>query len=72
MLDREKVEAILMRRFPGAAAGAIAAAANGIMGLEDEWEEIGAARESRAHDGEIRVFRRRLAHARFSSQPRAE
>lgn len=39
MLDRQKVEAILGRRFSGATRVQIAAAANGIMGLPDEWEE---------------------------------
>jgi hypothetical protein len=41
MLDRQKVEAILTRRFPGAAHQHVAAAANAIMGLDDEWDEIG-------------------------------
>jgi hypothetical protein len=40
MVDRQKVETILMRRFPGAAYREVAAATNAIMGLEDEWEEI--------------------------------
>jgi len=40
MLDRQKIEAILARRFSGASASQIAAAANAIMGLGDEWEEI--------------------------------
>jgi len=40
MLDRQKVEAILSRRFPGATRDQVAAAANAIMGLTDEWEEI--------------------------------
>jgi hypothetical protein len=40
MLDRQKIEAILTRRFPGAARDQVAAAANAIMGLGDEWEEI--------------------------------
>ena len=40
MLDRQKIETILTRRFPGASASAIAGAANAIMGLGDEWEEI--------------------------------
>lgn len=40
MLDREKVVAVLKRRFPGSAIGQIAAAANAIVGLEDEWVEI--------------------------------
>jgi len=44
MLDRQKVEAILGRRFTGAARDQVAAAANAIMGLSDEWEEV-------RHDG---------------------
>jgi hypothetical protein len=40
MLDRQKVEAILGRRFPGATRDQVAAAANAIMGLPDEWEEV--------------------------------
>lgn len=40
MVDREKVLAVLMRRFPGAARDQLAAAANAIVGLEDEWEDI--------------------------------
>jgi hypothetical protein len=40
MLDRQKVEAILTRRFPGARRDAVAAAANALMGLTDEWEEV--------------------------------
>src|SRR4029079_11181784 len=40
MLDRQKVEAILGRRFPGSTPDTIAAAANAIMGLRDEWEEV--------------------------------
>jgi uncharacterized protein YndB with AHSA1/START domain len=35
MLDRQKLEAILANRFPGAAAAQLAAAANAIMGLAD-------------------------------------
>lgn len=41
MIDRQKLETVLSRRFPGAARPQIAAAANAIMGLEDEWEEVG-------------------------------
>ena len=41
MLDRQKLETVLSRRFPGASAKQIATAANSIMGLDDEWEEIG-------------------------------
>lgn len=40
MIDRQKVETILRRRFPGAGWDQIATAANAIMGLGDEWEEV--------------------------------
>ena len=40
MLDRQKLEAILSRRFAGSSHDQVAAAANAIMGLSDEWEEI--------------------------------
>jgi hypothetical protein len=40
ILDREKIEAVLRRRFPGAAPGQVAAAANAIVGLSEEWEEV--------------------------------
>jgi hypothetical protein len=40
MLDRQKLECILDRRFPGAPKDQVAAAANAIMGLSDEWEEV--------------------------------
>ena len=49
MLDRQKIETILIRRFPGATFGQVAAAANGIMGLDDEWEEIRADADGPAH-----------------------
>jgi hypothetical protein len=42
MIDREKLETVLERRFPGATVQQIAAAANAIIGLEDEWEETAA------------------------------
>jgi len=63
MIDRQKVETILMRRFPGAAHPQIAAAANAIMGLPDEWEEVSAdiarlEREAKA-GAELKVLRRR-------------
>jgi len=66
MIDRQKVETILRRRFPGADWHQIATAANAIMGLGDEWEEV----ESRdlaelgreLGDGvEFRIFRRASA-----------
>ena len=40
MLDRQKIESVLFRRFPGAKPADVAAATNAIMGLGDEWEEI--------------------------------
>lgn len=40
MVDREKVLAVLRRRFVGASPDQLAAAANAIVGLDDEWEEV--------------------------------
>ena len=40
MLDREKILAVLTKRFPGSTPGQFAAAANAIVGLEDEWEDV--------------------------------
>jgi hypothetical protein len=40
MIDREKVLAVLVKRFPGAPVDQMAAAANAIVGLDDEWEEV--------------------------------
>lgn len=40
MVDREKVLAVLAKRFPGATVDQMAAAANAIVGLDDEWEEV--------------------------------
>ena len=65
MLDRQKLETLLVRRFPGASRDQVAAAANAIMGLGDEWEEVSpcadvcvVARE--VEDGaEFRLLRRR-------------
>jgi hypothetical protein len=42
MIDREKVVAVLKRRFPAAAAEQVAAATNAIVGLDDEWVELPA------------------------------
>jgi hypothetical protein len=65
MMDRQKLETLLSRRFPGASRDQVAAAANAIMGLEDEWEEVTpcaevcvVAREA-ADGGEFRLLRRR-------------
>lgn len=63
MIDRQKVEAILSCRFPGAPRDQLAAAANALMGLPDEWEELQdpdwRALETRHDPHELRVFRRR-------------
>jgi hypothetical protein len=72
VVDRLKVETILTRRFPGATEQQIAAAANALMGLNEEWEEVADPSQVRGHafrgdlrglsavpDGEFRVFRRR-------------
>lgn len=40
MIDREKVLAVLRKRFPGSTADQFAAAANAIVGLDDEWEDV--------------------------------
>ncbi len=40
MIDREKVLTVLHKRFPGAGAEQVAAAANAIVGLGDEWEDV--------------------------------
>jgi hypothetical protein len=40
MVDREKVLAVLTRRFPGARPDQLAGAANAIVGLDDEWEDV--------------------------------
>ena len=71
MLDREKVVAVLKRRFRGSDEGQVAAAANAIVGLDDDWVEVPLPREPLASycqetcwlrresaAGELRVFRR--------------
>ena len=64
MLDRQKLETILTRRFPGAARDQVAVSANAIMGLDHEWEELQcqdfpALAVQVAEGMEIRVLRRR-------------
>ena len=67
MLDRQKLETILTRRFPGATRDQIAVSANAIMGLDEEWEEIQchdfaalAALAAQVDEGEeVRVLKRR-------------
>ena len=63
MIDREKVLAVLAKRFPHAAREETAAAANAIVGLEEEWEEVSSgdlshiAQQIEPGDG-FRLFRR--------------
>ena len=53
MVDRQKVETVLTRRFPGACHQQVATAANAIMGLGEEWEEIvGRERPLACHTAE--------------------
>jgi hypothetical protein len=70
MVDREKVVAVLKKRFAGAGVDQIAAAANAIVGLDDEWEELTEAEASPCLEScclaaeteagaRFRVFRRR-------------
>jgi hypothetical protein len=40
MVDREKVLAVLAKRFPHAPPLDVAAAANAIMGLDQDWEDV--------------------------------
>jgi hypothetical protein len=62
MLDRQKLEAVLSKRFPDAKREQVAAAANAIMGLPDEWEEVGDfadAHRTAETAVEFRILRRR-------------
>lgn len=43
MIDREKVIAVLLKRFPAAASNDVAAAANAIVGLEAEFAPVPAS-----------------------------
>lgn len=65
MIDRQKVETILTRRFPNATRDQVAVSANALMGLDEEWEEVQCydfeALTARREEGEeFRVLRRRL------------
>jgi hypothetical protein len=40
MVDREKVLTVLRRRFPDATIAQLASAANAIVGLDEEWDEV--------------------------------
>ena len=40
MVDRDKVLSVLHQRFPAASRQQVARAANAIVGLGDDWEEV--------------------------------
>ena len=40
MIDRDKITSVLHNRFPAASPQQVAWAANAIVGLGDEWEEV--------------------------------
>lgn len=54
MVDREHVLAVLRKRFREATARQFAEAANAIVALPDEWEEVHVRQ-----DAKVRVFRQR-------------
>lgn len=55
MVDRQKLEVLLGRRFPGGSLSQIAATANSIMGLEDDWETVdGLTQDELRHHFSIR------------------
>ncbi len=56
MVNREHVLAVLRRRFREASARQFAEAANAIVALPDEWEEVQVRPEA-----EARLFRQRRA-----------
>jgi len=49
MIDREKVLAVLHKRFPGCTPDQWAAAANAIVGLGDEWVDVTAREPEIGH-----------------------
>jgi hypothetical protein len=73
VIDREKVLAVLRKRFPDAASNDVAAAANAIVGLAPEYWPLGPPELSRFEceagrsvytlrhvtNGDLRLFRRR-------------
>ena len=64
MVDRQKLETILTKRFQGATRDQIAVSANAIMGLDEEWEEVQchdfSALSVQVQEGaEFRLLRRR-------------
>ena len=67
MIDREKVVAVLKRRFPGATAEQVAAAANAIVGLDDEWVEVSTLLVDR--DGQRTVTCSRSCYLADAARP---
>ncbi|MGH9141150.1 MAG: hypothetical protein ACRD2I_08415 [Vicinamibacterales bacterium] len=72
MLDRQKIETVLVRRFPGATREQIAVSANALMGLDEEWEEVQchdfeALAAEKAAGEEFRVLRRRRTYPSAST-----
>jgi hypothetical protein len=64
VFDRQTIETVLLRRFPGATREQVAVSANALMGLNEEWEEVpypdfAALAALRAEGEEFRVLRRR-------------
>ena len=67
MLDRQKLETILRRRFPGATQQQVAAAANAVMKLGDEPEAVGirsaAGRSTMLPEADSRTTHRHVERA---------
>jgi hypothetical protein len=59
MRDRHVLETVLIRRFPQAAREQIAAAANVIMALLDQWEADGSSELPPPDAGDAEEMRRR-------------
>lgn len=57
--DREAILAIIHRFFPWAAVGQVAAAANAIVALPDEWEEVTLPAMADLTERRFRIFRKR-------------
>lgn len=83
MIDREKVLAVLLKRFPDAALNDVATAANAIVGLEPEYVpmpandlvrfecEAGTHTYTNRHvaNGDVRVFVRQRPRPSTASAP---
>lgn len=64
MLDREKIMAVLKHRFPGATPEQVGAAANALVGLDDEWVEIQVPADRAATMCADSCWLRRVLHGR--------